>query len=205
MSNNCASITKCSEKKFIDKKRTYLSRDEVDKLAKACVLLPRLVDRNRLIIYTLFWFGLRVSELIRLRWSDFDFERNTINVIRQKGSLNSLQVMPCTRYVRMLRSYKIQCEKNGHLDHVFLTQHGTPLSRLTIHHMIRDAADCAGFRFHVYPHMLRHSLGYFLANHGIATRDIQMHLGHKNIMNTVRYTEVDTSVFSRTWDRMGVR
>ena len=39
----------------------------------------------------------------------------------------------------------------------------------------------AKLRFHVHPHMLRHSTGYYLANRGYDTRLVQDYLGHKNI------------------------
>ena len=38
--------------------------------------------------------------------------------------------------------------------------------------------------------MLRHSDGYKLANDGVDTRALQHLFGHRNIQNTVRYTEL---------------
>jgi site-specific recombinase XerD len=54
--------------------------------------------------------------------------------------------------------------------------------------VIAEAAEQAGIGFHVYPHMLRHSAGYMLANEGIDALLIQAHLGHRDIRNTTRYT-----------------
>lgn len=48
----------------------------------------------------------------------------------------------------------------------------------------------AGLQFPIHPHMLRHATGYKLANDGHDTRSIQQYMGHKNIMHTVRYTEL---------------
>ncbi len=48
-------------------------------------------------------------------------------------------------------------------------------------------------------HMLRHSNGYKLANDGHDTRGLQHYMGHKNIMHTVRYTEMAPDRFKNFW------
>jgi integrase len=45
--------------------------------------------------------------------------------------------------------------------------------------------------------MLRHSCGYYLAEQGLPTRDIQAYLGHKNIQHTVKYTAANPARFDR--------
>ena len=47
--------------------------------------------------------------------------------------------------------------------------------------------------------MLRHASGYKLANDGRDTRALQHYLGHKNIMHTVRYTELSPERFKDFW------
>jgi len=49
------------------------------------------------------------------------------------------------------------------------------------------------------PDMLRHSTGYKLANDGHDTRALQHYMGHKNIMHTVRYTEMAPDRFKNFW------
>jgi len=48
--------------------------------------------------------------------------------------------------------------------------------------------------------MLRHACGYNLANDGRGTRALQHYLGHKNIMHTVRYTELSPELFKDFWE-----
>ena len=45
----------------------------------------------------------------------------------------------------------------------------------------------------------RHSTGYKLANDGHDTRALQHYMGHKNIMHTVRYTEMAPGRFKNFW------
>ena len=50
-----------------------------------------------------------------------------------------------------------------------------------------------------HPHMLRHATGFYLANNGVDTRTIQAYLGHRNIMHTVRYTQLAPDRFRALW------
>jgi type 1 fimbriae regulatory protein FimE len=54
--------------------------------------------------------------------------------------------------------------------------------------------------FPIHPHMLRHSGGYKLANDGVDTRALQHWFGHRNIQNTVRYTELAADRFKSFWE-----
>ena len=53
--------------------------------------------------------------------------------------------------------------------------------------------------FPAHPHMLRHACGFKLANDGQDTRSLQHYLGHKNIVHTVRYTELAPDRFKSFW------
>ena len=57
----------------------------------------------------------------------------------------------------------------------------------------------AGMPFQIFPHMLRHSCGFALANAGHDTRSLQAWLGHRNIQHTVRYTELAPDRFKLFW------
>jgi type 1 fimbriae regulatory protein FimE len=68
-------------------------------------------------------------------------------------------------------------------------------ARRTLHEAAMTAAGfrkaiSAKFQFSVHPHMLRLACGFKLANDGRDTRALQHYLGHKNIMHTMRYTEL---------------
>ena len=83
---------------------------------------------------------------------------------------------------------------------VFIGNRHTPLSERTISHIVHQAGELAGFDFTVHAHLLRHACGYYLANKGVDTRTIQDYLGHANIQNTVRYTQLSSARFEGLWD-----
>jgi Phage integrase family len=61
--------------------------------------------------------------------------------------------------------------------------------------IVKSAASLAKLP-NVHPHTWRHSCGYYLANKGYTTRDIQLYLGHANIQNTMTYTEISPNRFN---------
>ncbi len=65
--------------------------------------------------------------------------------------------------------------------------------------MVARTGEVAKLPFPVHPRMLRHSTGYKLANDGHDTRALQHYMGHKNIMHTVRYTEMAPDRFKNFW------
>jgi type 1 fimbriae regulatory protein FimB/type 1 fimbriae regulatory protein FimE len=65
--------------------------------------------------------------------------------------------------------------------------------------MVVRAGQAGKFTFGIHPHMLRHACGYKLANDGHDTRAIQLYMGHKNIQNTVGYTQQSAGRFKDFW------
>jgi site-specific recombinase XerD len=61
-----------------------------------------------------------------------------------------------------------------------------PMMRQAVNYLVAEIGKRVKLRFHVHPHMLRHSTGYYLANRGYDTRLVQDYLGHKNIAHTAQ-------------------
>jgi site-specific recombinase XerD len=97
------------------------------------------------------------------------------------------------RELRALR--RLHREQESKSPFVFISERPTPFSTRGFQAMVERAAKVAGFDMKIYPHMLRHSCGYKLANDGVDTRTIQGYLGHKSIQHTVRYTELAPTRF----------
>jgi integrase len=168
-------------------RRKYLSPDEARRVIDAAGQVGRLGTRDKLLLTLMFRHGLRVSEAVDLRWTDFDLEApkgRPFHVRRLKGSKDSVHTLePDT--VRMLKRH--QAEADG--PYVFRSERGGPMSVDAVQVIVRRAGQQAGLRFAVHPHMLRHACGFALAEQATDTRLIQDYLGHKDIKNTVVYTE----------------
>jgi Phage integrase family/Helix-turn-helix domain len=83
--------------------------------------------------------------------------------------------------------------------YVFNTERGGPVTRAWFLKMVRRTGELAKLPFPAHPHMLRHACGFKLANDGVDTRALQHFLGHRNIMHTVRYTELRSDRFDGFW------
>ena len=152
--------------------------------------------RNSLLILMLYRHGLRRREAARLRWFDVDLFEGTIYIRRIKGSRSGRHPLQGDE-MRALKKLKRDYEPS---PFVFTGNRHTPLSKRTISHIVHQAGNLAGFDFPVHAHLLRHACGYYLANKGVDTRIIQDYLGHANIQNTVRYTQLSAAKFEGLWN-----
>ena len=140
--------------------------------------------------------GLRVSELVDLRWDQVDFRTATLHVRRVKQGTPSTHPIIGDE-LRALR--RLQREQEPKSPFVFTSERGSPFTTAGFARMVERAGIEARLGFKVHPHMLRHACGYALANRGHDTRALQAYLGHKNIQHTVRYTELSPLRFKDFW------
>lgn len=170
-----------------------LSTEEIDRMEAAIDLSKWEGQRNKAIIELLFSCGLRVSELVSLKFNDI-FEREKFLRIIGKGdkerlvpiSESALHEIKLWLYDRNLMKIK-----PGEQDYVFLNRRGAHLTRTMILIMIKRTAEEAGITKTVSPHTLRHSFATELLKGGADLRAIQEMLGHENIKTTQIYTHID--------------
>ncbi len=170
-----------------------LSTEEVDRMEAAIDLSKWEGQRNRAIIEVLFSCGLRVSELVNLKFNDV-FEREKFLRIIGKGDKERLvPISDAALHEIKLWLYdrNLMDVKPGEQDYVFLNRRGAHLTRTMILIMIKRTADDAGITKTVSPHTLRHSFATELLKGGADLRAIQEMLGHENIKTTQIYTHID--------------
>lgn len=176
--------------------REYLTESEVTRLAEAAQAHGRYGHRDACMILLAFRHGLRVSELIALRWDMVDLDACLLHVTRLKHGMASSHPLRGPE-VRGLRRVKRDAPPS---PYVFVSERAAPMTDSNFRKLLARAGRAAGFDFLVHPHMLRHATGYKLANDGQDTRAIQHYLGHKNIQHTVRYTELNSTRFNKFWN-----
>lgn len=175
--------------------REHLLPDEVEAMIQAAKKVGRHGHRDATLILLAYRHGLRVCELVALRWEQVDFNHGTIYVNRRKHGVSSTHPLrgPELRALRQLqRNYPDS-------PYLFVSERGAVMAAATARGIIQRAGVLAGLPFSVHPHMLRHACGFYLASSGHDTRAIQAYLGHKNIQHTVRYTELAPGRFKDFW------
>jgi integrase len=179
--------------------REHLTEAEVEKLYQAAKQYGRNGARDALMIWMAFRHGLRVGELVALRWTaHVDFDTSSLRVERLKNGVPSVHPLS-EREIRGLR--RLQKAQTGR--YVFINERGSPVTELAFRKTLaRIAARVPSLAaLNVHPHQLRHSCGFTLANKGIDTRSLQHYLGHRKIDNTVIYTTMAAGRFDKIWDR----
>ena len=190
--NRAVAPTRLANSKY--RSREHLTPSEVEKLIEAAKT-NRYGHRDATMLLVAYRHGLRASELCGLEWSQVDYNGATLHVRRAKNGKAATHPIRGDE-MRALRKLQREAPKS---PFVFVNERGTPFSPDGFNWLVKRAGQKAGLPFQVHAHMLRHSAGYKLAGDGHDTRAIQDYLGHRNISNTVRYTELSPTRFKDFW------
>ena len=145
--------------------------------------------RNKLILKTLYYGGLRVSELCALKWKNLSVRDNKGQVtVFGKGSKTRTVLIPALLWVELQRlrgdsgeeAPVFRSQKKSHDGHGHLT-------REWVHKIVQAAAKRAGIKGNVSPHWLRHAHASHSLERGAKIHLVQATLGHSSVAVTGRY------------------
>ena len=178
--------------------REYLTPEEIRHLLKVARSRPGgYGHRDSTMILMAYRHGLRVSELVTMRWDMLDLKRGTFHVVRRKNGRPSVHLVRGDE-IRSLR--RVQREQPTGSPYVFVSKRKGPLTVAAFQKLVSRIGQASGLPFPIHPHMLRHACGFKLANDGVDTRALQEWLGHSNIQHTTRYTELTSKRFKNFWE-----
>ena len=176
-----------------------LSVEEIDRIISAIDLSKPDGHRNKAIIETLYGCGLRVSELVNLRFTDIHSGEGFVTVT---GKGNKQRLVPISnKALKEIDNYKTLRNRLPVIydeNIVFLNRRGRRLTRAMIFTIIKNLASRAGIRKKISPHTFRHSFATHLIEGGADLRAAQEMLGHESILTTEIYTHIDRSFLRDT-------
>lgn len=185
----CSKVSTPKEQRHLPE---VLTVEEIDRALATIDLSSPGGHRDRAIFEMLYSLGLRVSELLSLRFADVHI-KDKIVVVMGKGGKQRLVPMS-DEAVRQLRLY-LECRpttaEGGDDNYLFLNQRGGRLSRMSVLNIVKKAVADAGISKNVSPHTLRHSFATHLLQGGADIRQVQALLGHSSISTTEIYTHLD--------------
>jgi integrase/recombinase XerD len=165
-----------------------LSEEEMQKLLWACTNM-----KHRCIMFLLYSAGLRISELLNLRWKDVDENRMIIYIRNGKGRKDRITLLSklALDYLKhYLQVYKPK-------EWLFEGPDGNGYSSRSVNNFIHKYCKMAGIIRRVSAHTLRHSFATHLLERGTDLRYIQTLLGHESSVTTERYTHVTKRGFEK--------
>ncbi|MEK7561056.1 MAG: tyrosine-type recombinase/integrase [Patescibacteria group bacterium] len=143
--------------------------------------------RDRCMVKSLWWLGLRRKELVELDVRDIDFERKRVTVRQGKGEKTRLVPIIDEELVGDLK-HLMGGRKSGP---VFLSSRGAQLTTRAVNYIVEQVGKRAGIshprpgRDIVNPHIFRHSIARFLKSKGFTAEWIQNFLGHQSYKTTM--------------------
>jgi integrase/recombinase XerD len=172
---------------------TVLSREQVVGMLESPDESKSTHWRDRAILEMLYATGMRVSELTHLRLTDVDGGERLVRV-RGKGGRERLipfGTAATTALSRYLHEVRPRIDRGAGEGRIFLNVRGTPLTRMAVWQIVKDAATRSGLEKRVSPHTLRHSFATHLLEGGADLAAVQELLGHVDISTTQIYTHID--------------
>jgi type 1 fimbriae regulatory protein FimB len=161
----------------------YLSQEKLKRPLKEIV-----TKRDKALILLAYSYGLRASEVGLLRREDIDFDRLKIRITRLKGSISSeYSLRP--EVAKALKSYLRTRKDNSPV--LFPSRRGLPINRRTLDYLMKKYGEKAKIpKEKRHFHVLKHSIATHLLDAGVDIMFVKDWLGHKNIQNTIVYSQL---------------
>ena len=188
-------------KKYANSKQRYLEV-EVPKAQKKLPNIPteeeikRYYDavwqarnvQDMVIIKTLLYTGVRVSELVNIKIEDVDFQRCQIRISDGKGGKDRIVPFPISFKEVLAMHVDQMSSKNA--TYLFESSWKRKYSTRGIHKILAKYAEAAGLSKPISPHQLRHFLLTWLKKQGIDDALIQPYSGHSSRQSLEVYSRL---------------
>lgn len=166
-----------------------LSQEEV-----SCLLSSVSNLKHKVLLMLLYSAGLRVSEVVRLRIGDVDFQRKLIHIKGAKGRKDRYTILSDAGSEALQKYVK----EYGQSKWLFPSQdRERHITTRTVEKIFSNACQKADIKKSATVHSLRHSFATHLLESGVDLRYIQELLGHKSSKTTEIYTHVATKDLGR--------
>jgi len=165
----------------------YLTQDELKRLFQTINS-----KRDKAIFTVAYNHGLRCCEIGMLKLEDINLESGRIRVNRAKNSQSGEYLMQPDE-IKAIKAWLRQRKDNN--PYLFPSERGLPISRRMLDYLTKKYGARAGLpKDKRHFHVLKHSIATHLFEAGADIRFVQDWIGHKNIQNTVVYTQITNRV-----------
>lgn len=169
-----------------------LSEADVELLLAAPEITDTLGLRDKTMLEILYATGLRVSELVGLKFSQLHLHQGCVRI---SGKGDKERLVPVGEEAlewveRYLAGSRPGLLGNRQCEFLFVTKRASAMTRQAFWYIIKRYAKKAGVVKDISPHTLRHAFATHLLNHGADLRVVQLLLGHADLSTTQIYTHI---------------
>jgi len=157
------------------------SQEEIQRLFDACENL-----KHKVILSIFYSTGMRISELLNLKWEDIDRSRKIITIVQGKGAKDR-QVMLSPDLIPLLEKYWKEYKS---VEYVLNGQFELKYSETSVSSVLKQLARKAGIKKRIYPHLLRHCAFTHMVEAGTDINLVQRLAGHKSVKTTGIYLHI---------------
>ena len=163
--------------------------------------------RDQAMLELLYATGLRVSELVALRFRDVNMEAGFLLTLGKGEKERLVPIGESARaaladYIAMVRP---GLDNSGDSLYLFLSRLGGRMTRQAFWNIIKKRARAACIVKNISPHTLRHSFATHLLENGADLRSVQIMLGHADLSTTQIYTHVTRERLKRLHEELHPR
>lgn len=190
----------------VPKRLPHVIKDEeIKMMIKVCDNNTLYGLRNKIIIEMLYGLGLRVSELVNIKLTDIDYDRDEINIFGKGNKARKAIIFPelksdLVTYIKDYRNKLLIKKSMEYNDYLLICNKGTNLTTRGVRYILDSLIKTCGETFSISPHMLRHSFASALLNNGCDLRSVQELLGHTSIRTTQIYTHINYETLKKEYD-----
>jgi integrase/recombinase XerC len=147
-------------------------------------------QRDRMVMEFLYLTGVRLSELIGLKWADINLIEDQVKVL---GKRKKERIIPITKTLKQnillyQKVFEERFPKIGMNDYFIVSNKGEQSYSMMIYRIVRHYLDLFAQNTRRSPHLLRHTFATHLLNKGADLNAVKDLLGHANLAATQVYT-----------------
>lgn len=154
------------------------------------------IQRHKVIILLMLDCGLRVSEVINLKFKNFDFKNKLLIVESLKKRTSEKRKIPLSNrlYQELAILFSNKSNINGS-DFLFPSKinKGKSITRDSVNKFMKSLNNKLGYDF-LHPHCLRHTFGTNHISNGTPLENIKIMLGHSKYDTTLIYSQIPTEI-----------
>ena len=162
--------------------------------------------KHRTVVAMMYSCGLRVGEVVKVRFGDLNYETKRLYVKSGKGDKDRYTILP-KKTIKMLEEYMAVYRPADKNDWLFKGQFGEYYSIRSVQAVVHRAVTKSGLRRDITAHSFRHAFTTHMHAFGYSVEQLRLWLGHSDISTTQRYLHLgmeDTKASQSPFDVMDV-